>query len=427
MSKLETFVPEAGVGKSKSKFGSLWDRIRHKRTEPPYRPLPDYHIRVLRIKPGTVQYPLRVKLMVVDPRSLKYIALSYVWETSDDETYRGETQTILCGGLPVTINQNLYAALSQIRDVQSNVPVFVDALCIDFRNLAERTNYLEIMGHIYNRAASVIVYLGPKTKYTDETVLIMRKLVNAIDWRKIESQNSYDFQDPAIFIALGLDTAPTLREWRQIAAFCHLRWFSRRWTFFELCLAKETLFLWGECCMEYKFLIDFGMILRLSGWLEQLQGAPLETNNSGFISLTKMLGPVGMLRNVPLWHPKHKNHERWMVEEFGLHTDQQRAWKFFETLLITSAPFQCSDDRDLVYSALAYARVAYAGKDMNKQWPRPDYGMPAQEVLARYSHLIQQHTGESSVLTSYVVQAVTQSAPGMEQRGRASRRRLLTG
>jgi len=386
-------------------MGLLWDRLTKPIGEPPYKPLPDYHIRVLKIKPGTSEHPLRVKLKVVDPRNFKYTALSYTWDydhtASDGSDLAGvATQELLCGGTPVRVGQNLYDALSQIRDVQSDVPVFADALCINFANNRERTAYIEIMGHIYARAASVVVWLGKKDRTSDETMLIMRRLVNSIDWRRIQGNaNNYDFRDPQFFQHIGMEPL-TLKQWRQIHDFCQKRWFTRYWAFFELALAKQALFLWGEACMEYSFLFDFGMILSLSGWLDDLRQkmGEIDGQEESVVGLTKMLGPVARLRSMPLWHPNHNGYRRWMMENYGLQSEEQQAWKFFEILLESSEAFKCRDQRDRVYAPLALARTVFAGKPINKQWPTPDYSRSTEHVLHEFSTLIRQYTGQSSIL-----------------------------
>ncbi|KAK5084752.1 hypothetical protein LTR05_005830 [Lithohypha guttulata] len=403
--KLETHVPQAGVAKPKSRLGFLWDRLTKPVGEPPYKPLPDYHIRVLRIKPGTAQHPLRVKIQVVDPRKFKYIALSYTWDL--DDTARSDavggvasgTQTIPVGGVDVKIGQNLYDALCQIRDSQSGVPVFVDALCINYEDERERIEYLEIMGHVYARAASVIVWLGKKPREADEVLLFMRKLVNAVDWRKIHEASPYNFRDPQFFRSIGIEPL-TLKQWRRVHDFCQLRWFTRYWAFFELSLAKNALFLWGEACMEYNFLIDFGMILGLSGWLDDLRDYGAEEEEISSNALTKMLGPVARLRATPQWHPKHNEYTTWMRDNFELETDQQRAWKFFEILLQSAEAFDCRDARDRVYAPLAFARHVFGGKAINKQWPRPDYHMPADVVIKHFSGLIRDNTQQPSILAT---------------------------
>lgn len=418
--RLETYVPKAGVNKPKSRFGHFWNRLTRPASEPPYRPLPEYHIRVVTIKPGTTEYPLRVKLKTVDPRQAKYTALSYTWDLDDNvqsDAYHGPsgpTQVIAVGGSKVTITQNLFDALCQYRDTQSDVPVFVDALCIDFANNRERLAYTEIMGHIYARAASVIVWLGKKDKDSDEIMLIMRKLVNAIDWRKIDHADNYDFRDPYFFENIGME-APSVRQWRKIHEFCLKRPFQRSWVFFELAASKQALFLWGEACMEYNFLIDFGTIVGMSGWLDDMR---LQSFHSSSIGLTKMLGPVSKLRSIPPWHPKNRDHAVWMKDQYGLETEQQRAWKFFEILLESADAFGSQDPRDRVFAPLAYVRHVFGGKAVNKQWPRPDYRVSEVEVLRKFSTLIRQHTQEPSILESHYGLTVQQSNGSRDDPGR---------
>lgn len=396
-------MPKAGVNKTRSRIGHLWSKLTRPASEPPFRPLPEYHIRVVTIKPGTTQYPLRVKLKTIDPRQAKYTALSYTWDLDDsarsDATYgsKGATQIIAVGGSKLAVTQNLFDALCQYRDTQSDVPVFVDALCIDFNNNRERLAYLQIMGHIYANAASVIVWLGKKNKDSDDVMLIMRKLVNAIDWRKIGHADDYNFRDPNFFDNIGME-APSLRQWRKIHDFCHIRWFTRYWSFFELAVSKQALFLWGEACMDYNFLIDFGMIIAMSGWLDDVR---LQSFHNSAIGLTKMLGPIARLRTIPPWHPKNKEHATWMKQQYGIDTEQQRAWKFFEILLESADAFGCRDPRDRVYAPLAFVRNTFGGKAVNKQWPRPDYRLPSEEVLQNFSTLIHQHTQEFSILEDH--------------------------
>lgn len=432
-SRLETFVPSAGVNKPKSKVGLVWDRLTKPAEEPPYRPLPEYYIRVAKIKPGTKDQPLRVKLKHIDPRSTKYIALSYTWDqnplpttdlsrnsSSDSQSTlpgttpsdKPKTTTLLCGGTPFRVRQNLYDALCQIRDVQCDVPIFVDALCINFNDNAERTKHLEIMGHIYSRAASVIVYLGPKSPGADSTIRIMRQLVNAINWRRIGDafngnsgySGTYNFRDPRFFQSIGMEPL-TLRQWRAIRDFCHLRWFTRYWSFFELALAKNALFLWGEACMEYNFLIDFCMILTFSGWLDELHQISTDNLSSstfdsdGDAALIKMLLPIARLRSSPQWSPKHKDFADWMRENHGLESEQAQAWQFFEILLQCAEPFECHNPLDKMYAPLTLARAIYAGKPMNKTWPTPDYQKSVAEVYGQFAGPIARETGSQSIIT----------------------------
>lgn len=428
--RLETYVPKAGVNKPKSKIGLAWDRLTKPAEEPPYRPLAENFIRVAKIKPGTKDQPLRVKLRHIDPRSTKYIALSYTWDQSplsatdlarnssndSESTLHGtaahdkpKTTTLLCGGSNFRVRQNLYDALCQIRDVQCDVPVFADALCINFNDHAERSKYIEIVGQVYSRAASVIVYLGPKPLGADSTMLVMRQLVNAIDWRRIGDSadgtpSAYNFTDPHFFQNIGMDSL-TIREWRAIRNFCNLRWFTRYWSFFELALAKNALFLWGEACMDYKFLEDFCMILSLSGWLDELRQIGNENLLSSTfhadenVPLIKMLMPVSQLRECPPWSPKSKDFVAWMSEKHGLRSERAQAWQFFEILLQLAEPFECLNPLDRMYAPLTLARAYYAGnKGTDNIWPRPDYQKTVGHVYGEFSGQIAQETGQQSII-----------------------------
>lgn len=389
--------------KPRSRMGGFWDKFSSRTGEPPYKRLPDYHIRVVKIKPGTDKYPLHVKLKVVDPRKAKYTALSYTWETDDegssedDGANAPETHTILCGSRPFRVKQNLYDALCQIRDVQSDVPIFVDALCINFNDHRERMDMINIMGHVYSCAASVIVWLGKKNRSSDETITVMKRMVNAIDWRKIGDANSYNFRDPQFFTTVGME-APTIAQWGNIHYFCHLRWFTRYWAFFELVLGKRAIFLYGDTCMDYEFLVDFGMIMGLSGFLDEIGEMTGGFRAGSAASFIKMLGPVARLRTIPPWHPQHADNAAWMRDNYGLQTEVERAWKFFEILIESALPFECQNPRDKYFAALAVIRTIYAGQPINKQWPEPDYSQPVEVVSRCFNDLILRHTHSPSVL-----------------------------
>jgi hypothetical protein len=83
----------------------------------------------------------------------KYICLSYVWGQPD----RG--YTVIINGRPHRVRINLYRFLQQAR--KKNLGwLWIDALCIDQENLAERTHQVQQMGSIYSQARGVISWLG---------------------------------------------------------------------------------------------------------------------------------------------------------------------------------------------------------------------------------------------------------------------------
>ncbi|GAW23559.1 hypothetical protein ANO14919_131260 [Xylariales sp. No.14919] len=109
-------------------------------------------IRVLTLEPATSEEaPIRCSLEEVDldniPPSSSYEALSYVW---------GEkvgTIPIECHGKPLLVTPNCYDALINLRRGFKRRRLFVDAICIDQRQIqqheTEKGHQIALMGQVY--------------------------------------------------------------------------------------------------------------------------------------------------------------------------------------------------------------------------------------------------------------------------------------
>ncbi len=134
-----------------------------------YHPLPperDY-IRLLCLLPNESEAePLQCKLhdyslQKLGPRTHRYEALSYVW--GDPR----ETLPIYVDEEQFLVTANLHAALLRLRDHSFKRIIWVDAICIDQKNLEEQGQQVQLMAKIYSNAHCVIVWLGKKTEDTD--------------------------------------------------------------------------------------------------------------------------------------------------------------------------------------------------------------------------------------------------------------------
>lgn len=90
---------------------------------------------------------------------LQYHALSYVW--GDPRP----TDDIILNGRPFRIAKNLAAALEYLRATtlvadETALPIWIDAICINQADLAERSQQVAIMGSIYGGARCVLSWLG---------------------------------------------------------------------------------------------------------------------------------------------------------------------------------------------------------------------------------------------------------------------------
>jgi hypothetical protein len=84
----------------------------------------------------------------------KYTALAYGWGT-----YAG-TFGIIVNGQSFYVKDNLYGALLELRDAEAPRVFWIDAICIDMENLAERSSQVRLMTEVYGSAEQVCVWIG---------------------------------------------------------------------------------------------------------------------------------------------------------------------------------------------------------------------------------------------------------------------------
>jgi hypothetical protein len=104
-----------------------------------------------------------------------YEALSYVWGDSD------QTLPILVHGKSFNVTVNLHAALLQLRNHSIERILWIDAICIDQDNQAEKEHQIQYMANIYGQANRVLVWLGEAADDSDLVFDVMRHVRNKED------------------------------------------------------------------------------------------------------------------------------------------------------------------------------------------------------------------------------------------------------
>ncbi|KAL1896808.1 hypothetical protein Sste5346_004441 [Sporothrix stenoceras] len=137
-------------------------------------------IRLLRLRPAaSYDEPLRINLFhaSLDDTS-EYEALSYVWGKTwgkfsvlvDDGSENVVDDLTKLPTLPIT--PNLDMALRHVRYHRQDRILWVDALCINQQDPAERSRQVQQMRHIYESCTADVAYLGPRpsTPVTEDDV-----------------------------------------------------------------------------------------------------------------------------------------------------------------------------------------------------------------------------------------------------------------
>lgn len=94
----------------------------------------------------------------------KFVALSYMWGDSNAQ------KKILLNGEEFAVTENLLSALLHLRrkNTLEDTLFWIDAISINQDDTNEKSQQVRIMNHIYDRASSVIVWLGDSySKYQD--------------------------------------------------------------------------------------------------------------------------------------------------------------------------------------------------------------------------------------------------------------------
>lgn len=112
--------------------------------------------RLIELQPAwDPQSPIECRLLQVSMTDdTAYEALSYTW---GDDT---NPETILLDGKPFLVTRNLDSALRALRRATEERRLWVDALCINQSDIAERNREVLRMREIYERAERVIIWLG---------------------------------------------------------------------------------------------------------------------------------------------------------------------------------------------------------------------------------------------------------------------------
>jgi hypothetical protein len=211
----------------------------------PYKPLSPQCIRVLELHPGPSDAPLVCNIVTQHIGGKPYEALSYVWGDPTpaalvkcvDEANEGE----------LSIGKGLAKALIAFRLTDQTRCIWIDALCINQKDVAERQSQVRMMGAIYGKAEHVLCWLGPFNDQEEDaesrarlTIRFLRRFNDKPhEYLRAAHQHFHSGDDMT-------DTdGPLLNSWLAIKELFDLEYFHRAWIIQEVGLARHARFFWG--------------------------------------------------------------------------------------------------------------------------------------------------------------------------------------
>ena len=212
---------------------------RRKQIDPLYKPLLYDEIRVIRFLPKVGEGSLvRVELETIvlrpmlrnaDERAsstqeyITYEALSYCW--GDPQV----TRPITINGQKIEVTQNLEAGLRQLQHEwqhESGCRLWVDAICIDQINNAERSSQISLMFRLYHGAYKVHIWLGELNEHAMKGMHVLERLLN-LTFRKYKKfpRSELEYWD---------DEQKQVEDIEALAALCKAPYWKRLWIVQEI-------------------------------------------------------------------------------------------------------------------------------------------------------------------------------------------------
>ena len=255
-----------------------------------YPPLPSSKsFRLLSVLPAAKHAPIETALTSITVKTTQtvYDALSYVWGTASDRV------DIQCSGKPVSITKSLAEALLHLRSDTDERTLWIDQLCINQEDSAERNQQVTMMGDIYSLARKVVVWLGTSD---DETGTVWTLLQKLSELQHFEPHEVYGLackkQQPLQTEASGLSTVdydgrtnaqPRLSslkdlrdvpeiptgdapEWKAVERFLQRPWFLRMWTYQEVVLSRICIVRCGSYSMTWSDISDSCLAFAYGGF-----------------------------------------------------------------------------------------------------------------------------------------------------------------
>ncbi|RYP12528.1 hypothetical protein DL765_007264 [Monosporascus sp. GIB2] len=193
----------------------------------------------------------------------------------------------------IQVTKSLWVALRHLRYRDEPRYLWVDQICINQEDTAEKNIQVGCMGEIYSKATCSVIWLGPKGPDAE----IMRDMYTELSKSPIDEKGPGGVQrldQQALAAMLGTssreeDKKEMVRKRRHILEeFLNVRWFTRAWVYQEAVTAPKVDVVWGKIVLPFDFVT--GLVVSAYGiakgnddrrWHRRIKGttgfAPLRT------------------------------------------------------------------------------------------------------------------------------------------------------
>jgi hypothetical protein len=215
-----------------------------------YTPLPDITFtRLASLAPGHSSSPIAIELSEVPISSdAVYEALSYEWKEKIG------THPIACNGAEILVTANLKDALLALRRPDKYRLFWIDSICINQNDPAEKSTHIMAMKSIYQNAFGVLVWLGKELRPEDpgSTADAFELLPVLADIWKSLLEKGINISRPDLFSSawnpddLGKLDIGNEARWDGLIDLITRPYFSRTWVVQEIIVSSRTSVICGQ-------------------------------------------------------------------------------------------------------------------------------------------------------------------------------------
>ena len=195
-------------------------------------------IRLLTLHEGTFEADIKTSLHTASlnpDHPSTYEALSYVWGSPETPIQ------IQVGLQTLAVTKNLAEALRYIRYKDKRRVLWIDAICVDQKNLKERSSQVKRMADLYRLAERVVVWLGPEKEDSGYGLSLLEELSSkvTVDWTHStvgprSNETATHWSNPYGELSYGD------KELHAIYLVISCSWFERLWIWQEIHCAKSS-------------------------------------------------------------------------------------------------------------------------------------------------------------------------------------------
>lgn len=310
-----------------------------------------------------------------------YLALSYTW---GDPSPVGSFKTDHIGaGDTFRYNQGVFDIVNTLvpEDSTSTLYLWIDALCINQSDMKERESQVLLMGDVYTKTRSVLIYLGEPNLETSLAIELCYKIEDCVQ--------AYGDAVGAIpeekFKTISTQLGISLSTWLNLPSLFSRRWFTRYWIIQEASLGPDPVAICGKEAVPWEkltktyiwILTNFTYLYFLVSNMHRETKAPADLQQFQDMGRS-CLGQIADIR----------------------HSRSLGTYWTFQDLLQQFSRGQATDPRDRVFALLGLAPRSF----LEDTAFRPSYTIRIEElytqVTARLLALAQESESEATLLVT---------------------------